>query len=60
MFVLLEGNFYDSHVQLLNDVHKDSVTCFLYPFDENQRYDPSILFSGGADSAVVGIIKYDN
>jgi len=33
--------------------HLAAVTCFLYPFEENPRYDPNILISGGADFAVI-------
>ena len=33
--------------------HLGAVTCFLYPFEENPRYDPNILVSGGADFAVI-------
>ncbi|KAI6240020.1 hypothetical protein M3Y99_00485600 [Aphelenchoides fujianensis] len=33
--------------------HTAAVNCFLYPFEENQRYDPELFLSGGMDFAVV-------
>jgi hypothetical protein len=42
------------HLQTFENVHEKEVTCFLYPFEMNNRYDPTILLSGGIDFAVVG------
>jgi WD40 repeat protein len=33
--------------------HTAAVNCFLYPFEENQRYDPELFLSGGMDFAVI-------
>ncbi|KAI6215429.1 hypothetical protein M3Y94_00384300 [Aphelenchoides besseyi] len=33
--------------------HTAAVNCFLYPFEENQRYDPELFLSGGMDFSVV-------
>jgi hypothetical protein len=33
--------------------HSAAVNCFLYPFEENQRYDPELFLSGGMDFAVI-------
>ena len=37
---------------LLLSGHVGSVTCLLYPHDENPRYDKSYLISGGVDFTV--------
>ena len=33
--------------------HTAAVNAFLYPFEENQRYDPELFLSGGMDFAVL-------
>uniref|UniRef100_A0AC34RE37 Uncharacterized protein n=2 Tax=Panagrolaimus sp. JU765 TaxID=591449 RepID=A0AC34RE37_9BILA len=53
MSQLLEFNPPDPIQHRLLSGHLGAVTCFLYPFEENPRYDPNILVSGGADFAVI-------
>lgn len=33
--------------------HSAAVNCFLYPFQEDERYDPEVFLSGGLDFAVI-------
>uniref|UniRef100_A0A1I7SSR8 WD repeat-containing protein 7 n=1 Tax=Bursaphelenchus xylophilus TaxID=6326 RepID=A0A1I7SSR8_BURXY len=33
--------------------HTSAVQCFLYPFQQDERYDPEIFLSGGLDFAVI-------
>ena len=33
--------------------HRGNVNCLLYPHGEHERYDASLLLSGGADFTVV-------
>lgn len=54
MVSLLDGFGNDSApYRLLRNGHTAAVKCFLYPYNENTRYDPNMLLSGGADFSVV-------
>lgn len=33
--------------------HTAAVNCFLYPFQDDERYDPDMFISGGKDFAVM-------
>jgi WD40 repeat protein len=48
-------NFFSelSTYKILPNGHTGSVTCFLYPFSESNRYDPNLLISGSADFSVI-------
>uniref|UniRef100_A0A915MZD2 WD repeat-containing protein 7 n=1 Tax=Meloidogyne javanica TaxID=6303 RepID=A0A915MZD2_MELJA len=54
MVALLDGyNNESTQFKILSNGHSSSVTCFLYPFAESNRYDPNLLLSGSADFSVI-------
>nr|CAD2136030.1 unnamed protein product [Meloidogyne enterolobii] len=54
MVALLDGyNNESTQFKILPNGHSSSVTCFLYPFAESNRYDPNLLLSGSADFSVI-------
>ncbi|KAF7639543.1 hypothetical protein Mgra_00000872 [Meloidogyne graminicola] len=54
MDALLEGyNNEQSQYKILLNGHTSSITCFLYPFAESNRYDSTLLLSGSADFSVI-------
>ncbi|KAH7697815.1 CBR-RBC-2 protein, partial [Aphelenchoides avenae] len=50
---LLESSSSEPVHQRVLSGHSMAVTCFLYPFEESNRYDPQLLLSGGDDFAVI-------
>uniref|UniRef100_A0A915LEL4 Uncharacterized protein n=1 Tax=Meloidogyne javanica TaxID=6303 RepID=A0A915LEL4_MELJA len=54
MVALLDGyNNESTPFKILQNGHSSSVTCFLYPFAESNRYNPNLLLSGSADFSVI-------